>query len=232
MYQSNCAGCHGLDGRGGEHAPNIATASSVRQLTDADLLRTIRDGIAGAGMPAFGSKFSSAQLSAVAGYLRSLQGERNRAALPGNAETGRDLFFTKAGCSECHMIAGKGGFIASDLSSFAATHSSPQIREAILNPNDNVEPRHPVAAVVAQNGRQYAGVIRNEDSSSIQLQDRAGAFYLFEKSTLTSITREKMPLMPADYGSKLSPSDMNDLISYLGQIAAKQPKQVEDNTEW
>ena len=231
LYQSNCAGCHGLDARGGEHAPNIASVQRVQQMSDAGLLRVIRNGIPASGMPAFGSRLNSEQLVLVARYLRSLQGQRKTVSFPGNPETGHNLFFQKAGCSQCHMIAGKGGFIAGDLSSYAATHSMDEVREAILKPDSNSDPHHPPATLVTRKGQQYTGVIRNEDGFSIQLQSRDGEFHLFEKSTLASIAREKKSLMPANYGSKLSPADVNDLISYLMEIAAKQPKQTEDTSE-
>lgn len=226
LYQSNCAGCHGLDARGGEHAPNIATVQRAQQLTDADLLRTIRDGIPGAGMPAFGARLNGDELSAIAGYLRTLQGAQKTISLPGNPEAGERLFFSKAACSECHMVSGKGGFIAADLSSFAATRSIEQIREAILDPNKNLDLRHSIAVVVTKDNHKYIGVVRNEDNSSIQLQTRDGVFHLFNKSTLASFTREKRSWMPDDYGSRFSPSEVNDLISYLIKAAAKQPKPV------
>ena len=232
LFQSNCAGCHGLDGRGGEHAPDIATKQKVQQLTDADLLRTIRDGIPGAGMPAFGSRLVAGQRSAVAAYLRRLQGERKTMPLPGNAEAGRNLFFNKAGCAECHMTAGKGGFIAEDLSSYAAAHSIEQIREAILNPSSNLDPRQGLVTVVTGSGQQYTGIVRNEDNFSLQLQARDGIFHLFEKAALASIKPEKQSWMPNNYGSSLSAAAINDLISYLIRIAATQPKQTADTPEW
>src|SRR4030081_2551948 len=34
IFASSCAGCHGLDGRGGERAPNIAGRPAVQQLSD------------------------------------------------------------------------------------------------------------------------------------------------------------------------------------------------------
>lgn len=46
-FASNCAACHGADGRGGEHAPNIATAPEVQHLADTDLAGIIRNGISG-----------------------------------------------------------------------------------------------------------------------------------------------------------------------------------------
>ena len=33
-FRSRCAACHGLDGRGGEHAPDIVTNPKVRELSD------------------------------------------------------------------------------------------------------------------------------------------------------------------------------------------------------
>ena len=42
IFASNCAGCHGADGRGGEHAPNIATAPNVQHLVDRELTGIIR----------------------------------------------------------------------------------------------------------------------------------------------------------------------------------------------
>ena len=67
-------------------------------------------------------------------YLRFLQGTKHALNLPGDADRGEKLFFGNAGCSGCHMTAGKGGFIASDLSGYARTHSVDQIRNAITTP--------------------------------------------------------------------------------------------------
>ncbi len=232
LYQSNCAGCHGLDARGGEHAPNIATSQAVQQLTDVELLRILRDGIPAGGMPAFGSRFTGEQLSSIASYLRSLQGQRKTGSVSGKPEIGQKLFFHNAGCSECHMAQGKGGFIASDLSSYAAAHSVNEMREAILNPNENLDLRHTVATAIVQNGQRYTGIIRNEDNFSLQLESRDGVFHLFDKSALTSITREKKSLMPANYKARLSPTDLDNIISYLIHVAAGEPKQTQEPSEW
>jgi cytochrome c oxidase cbb3-type subunit III len=231
LYQSNCARCHGLDARGGEHAPDIATAQAVQQLTDGELLRILRDGIPAGGMPAFGSHFTGEQLSSIASYLRSLQGQRETGPVPGKPEFGENLFFHNAGCSECHMAQGKGGFIASDLSSYAATHSVSEMREAILNPNENLDLRRTVATAITQNGQRYTGIIRNEDNFSLQLESRDGVFHLFDKSALTSITHEKKSLMPADYKARLTPTELDNIISYLVHVAAGEPKPAQEPPE-
>jgi len=231
LYQSNCAGCHGLDGRGGEHAPDIATSAKVRQLTAEDLIRIIRNGISGSAMPSFATRLSQDQNAVIARYLRRLQGFGQIPAVAGDPERGRDLFFGKAGCSECHMAAGAGGFLAHDLSSYGGTHSPQEIREAILDPSRTADPRRSMATVTAGDGREYTGVIRNEDNWSLQVQGTDGAFYLFQKPELVKIARDTSTLMPADYGSKLSPREIDDLIRFLGGVAENQPKSATENSK-
>src|SRR5438270_3537781 len=52
-FTSTCAGCHGLDGRGGERAPNIASGAKVQRMSDAQIANVISNGVQGTGMPAF-----------------------------------------------------------------------------------------------------------------------------------------------------------------------------------
>ncbi|MBV9499358.1 MAG: c-type cytochrome, partial [Acidobacteriaceae bacterium] len=33
IFTSRCAGCHGLDARGGEHGPNLAMNATVQRLS-------------------------------------------------------------------------------------------------------------------------------------------------------------------------------------------------------
>ncbi len=54
-FTSTCAGCHGLDGRGGERAPNIAENPKVLRFSDAQISLIIENGVPGTGMPAFHS---------------------------------------------------------------------------------------------------------------------------------------------------------------------------------
>src|ERR1700678_3844672 len=92
IFAANCAGCHGADGRGGEHAPNIATAPEVQHLLDRELAGIIRYGISGAGMPAF-SYLKQQEVADVVRYLRILQGRGDIVKLPGDPKQGAALFF-------------------------------------------------------------------------------------------------------------------------------------------
>jgi len=70
VFVSRCAGCHGSDGNGGELGPAIATRVPSR--TDEDLKSVVRQGLPGAGMPAF-ANVSDADVDALIRYLRTLR---------------------------------------------------------------------------------------------------------------------------------------------------------------
>jgi cytochrome c oxidase cbb3-type subunit III len=231
LFSSSCGGCHGLDGRGGEHAPDIVTSSNVRQLSQDGLAGIVRNGIPSAGMPAFGSLFSNQQINAVAKYLRSLQGQGGIGPSEGDAEQGRALFFGKAKCSGCHVMNGKGGFLASDLSGYGSSHSAVDIRRAIVDPNQNLDPRERAVTVVGRNGKSYSGVLRNEDNFSLQMQTADGSFHLFDKSELARIDRLPRSIMPSGYGSELSKTELDNLVAYLAKATASPGNRPHEDDE-
>jgi cytochrome c oxidase cbb3-type subunit III len=219
FFESRCAGCHGLDGRGAERAPDIVTGAA-RQRSRARLAEIIRQGVPASGMPAF-STLDPISMNALVGYIKFLQGEGGAAAkVSGNAQKGEAIFFGKARCSECHMIAGKGGFIASDLSVFGKSRPPDEIREAIVKP-DQTNRRGGVLLVTTRDGSKVSGVLRNEDNFSLQLQALDGSFQLLMKPEIEKVERQPGSLMPADYGSTLSKQELDDLISFLVRAAER-----------
>jgi cytochrome c oxidase cbb3-type subunit III len=217
-FASSCASCHGLDGRGGERAPNIADSPKVQRLPDSQIFRIIENGIPGNGMPAFHS-LDSSNVQAVIAYLRALQGTKRALKLPGDPKHGEDVFFGKAGCSGCHMVAGKGGFIASDLSTYAGTHAMEQLRSAIIDPTPGSDPRARLVTVTTVGGGKVVGKIRNEDNFSMQLQALDGTFHFVTKSDVAMLEYSAQTLMPSDYSSTLSPDEVKDVVSYLMRVA-------------
>ena len=211
-FESRCTGCHGLDGRGGERAPDIALSAKTQQRSDDELFRIITRGLPGTGMPSFASLGSNTKN--VVAYLRQLQGKSNAMRVPGNAQKGRELFYGKARCSECHTVAGSGGFIAAELSGFGRNRSPDEIRQAIILPSSTNRLGSKMI-VKMRDGQEYSGVVRNEDNFSLQLQSLNGEFQLFQKSELNGFSRQPDSLMPADYATTLNGDELNDLISFL-----------------
>jgi cytochrome c oxidase cbb3-type subunit III len=213
-FENRCAACHGLDGRGGERAPDIATSPKTQNRTDAALTQIITNGIPANGMPSF-SSLDAPTIKALVKYLRVLQGKSESAAMPGNPMAGKAVFFGKAKCSQCHLAAGSGGFLGPDLSTFARRRPPEEIRDAITKPSTIPGLGRNEVTVTPRNGTPLTGVLRNEDNFSLQIQSLDGAFHSVMKADVASITRDPKSLMPTDYATTLSASELNDLISFL-----------------
>lgn len=213
-YENVCAACHGLDARGSERGPNLATRPEVLQKSDKELLEILKEGKTAAGMPSF-SSFGPTRLAALVGYLRVLQGQGKMEPLPGDPAHGKTLFFGKAKCAECHMVGGQGGFWGQDLTVYAARMNADELRGRILHPGKDYDARRGLVQVILANSTTISGVVRNEDNFSLQLQTADGAFHLLSKSDIRSKTYMGRSPMPSDYGSILSSVEMNDLVSFL-----------------
>jgi putative heme-binding domain-containing protein len=218
-FNNACAACHGLDGRGSDKGVNISGSEKVRHLTDVQLSEIISDGVPGTGMPAFRT-LSPNQLRTVVAYLRSLQGKSDTQTVSGDPKHGKEIFFGKAGCSECHAISGEGGFLGPDLSGYGNSASPSTIRDEITRARRVPRQGYRSAVLTTANGEHLEGLIRNEDNFSLQFQSKDGSFHLFQKSDLRSVDRQETSLMPSDYAGRLTATELDDLISYLMSSAA------------
>jgi cytochrome c oxidase cbb3-type subunit 3 len=238
LFTTNCGACHGADGHGGERGPDLATASEAQQLSDRDLMRIIQHGVPGMGMPAF-SALVPEKAKAIVDYLQVLQGKRPVVPLdlPGNNRAGESLFFGKAQCSTCHMVNGKGGFIANDLSLYGSHETADQIRGVITDPKNKLPARSNTTTVIARSGEKVTGIVRSSDNFSIALQTLDGSFQFFQRSDLKQIDLDAHSLMPDNYSSTLNRDELNDLIAYLlsvgtenaGHVATQPPRSHNDD---
>jgi len=217
-FESSCAPCHGLNGKGGERAPDIATRPEIVRLSDNETLKVLRNGILQKGMPPFAA-LGPAKLSDVLNYLRSLQGKSKALTLMASSEEGKNIFTGKGRCSQCHMIHGAGGFLGPDLSDYGASHSADDVRNAIVSADKRPGFRKGLVKAITNDGRQISGLVRNEDNFSVQLQALDGTFRLLEKSNVSELTFDSAPLMPDNYGSSLSKSELDQLVGYLLSVA-------------
>ena len=226
IFDQTCAGCHGDDARGTDRGPAIATMQSVISLSDADLFKVVHDGTT-AGMPPF-SQIGDPGITAVVEYLRTLQGvgpggtartTPPPAAVNGNQANGRDLFFGKAQCSNCHMVAGEGGVLGPDMTGFAMTHQPSAIPQSIVNPGSATAAQGrrggggggfgesgPLAkdvVIVTKLGQKLTGVVRSEDNLKIAMITQDGRYHFLDRDAVAGETMLKT-LMPTDYNVRLT----------------------------
>src|SRR6202140_64752 len=138
-FRANCAFCHGLGARGGGRGPDLSRAQKRHGNSDADLFRTINEGVPGTAMPPNGATqqgvgMTEEEIWLVISYIRSVQ-VKAPAQPAGNAAHGKELFNGSAACSTCHMIQGKGGRLGPDLSTTGSARSTEYLVESVRSPS-------------------------------------------------------------------------------------------------
>ena len=167
-------------------------------------------------MPAF-SFFNQQQVNDVVSYLRLLQGREEAVQLPGDPKQGETLYFGKAHCADCHMVNGKGGFIGSDLSFYAAGVKIDPMRTVLLDPEKNLPADKKATTAVTNTGQTITGMLKVDDNFALSIQTLDGTFHFLNKSDLAKVELGAHSLMPASTG--ITSKDLDDLISYLIQTA-------------
>src|SRR5579863_7089287 len=164
-FHSHCAPCHGLRGEGGR-GPNLAGGHFYRGASDDDLFRNISEGIAGTEMP--GIFYTDDRVWQIVAYLRSLAASEERPE--GDPARGAAVFQSK-GCAACHRIHGQGGRLGPDLSQIGKMRSIENLRQSVLDPGTDIQPRYWVATFKDGSGKVVQGFVLNEDTYTIQLMD-------------------------------------------------------------
>ena len=236
QFRANCAFCHGLGARGGGRGPDLTRAQKKHGTSDADLFRTINEGVAGTAMPPNGATqqgvgMTDTEIWQVITYIRSV--EKKPAANAGNAAHGKELFYGDAACSTCHMVNGKGGRMGPDLTGAGTGRSTDYLVESVRNPSKRLaqgiseamkefSQEYITARVVDGTGQKYEGVVLNEDNFTLQMIDMRDQLHLFEKDKLRSLNESRESLMPIYPPDQLPDKDLQDLIAFL-QTAESAP---------
>lgn len=232
-FREGCAACHGANAEGGR-GPNLNDNGHVRAMTDEELFNTIHRGIPGTDMPA--SKMNDGSIWELVTFVRSLSTPAFALPASGDAVAGREVFFGKAGCSNCHMIRGTGGFIGPDLTNIGASSTLKQLRQSIIDPNARIDEGFAGVSAVLTDGGRVEGVSKNNSSYSIQILDARGKLHLLDKADVSKISFRKTSLMPDTYSHSLRPEDLDNLLAFLSrqsvrpEIAPHRPRHSrEDN---
>ena len=170
LFNQTCASgyCHGARGVGGG-APRLA----ARGFTEEYIVQTVRRGVPGTAMPAFGSQLARGDLAAVIAYVASLNGiapSRSPTAeaapekkLPPEAEPGRMLFFDAVRgfgrCATCHEVDQQGIAIASPIN---------KVPSSVAELRQLATPRVETASA---GGESFPALVLSKGSKQVKLYD-------------------------------------------------------------
>ena len=151
LYERNCAGCHGIDGRQGA-AQQLNDAVYLAIASDARIEQVVSRGVAGTSMLPFGKSsggtLTDDQIRAlVAGMRRhweqpdrlsgvvlpaySAEDAVGRGSAPGDSDRGQQAYATH--CARCHGPGGRGGSAGSIVDeAFLALTSDQALRTTVI----------------------------------------------------------------------------------------------------
>jgi cytochrome c oxidase cbb3-type subunit III len=214
QFSTGCAGCHGPEGGGGR-GPNLQDRGVWHPMGDEDMYKLIQKGQG--LMP--GANVSEADGWRLVAYVRSLTTPAFEMKAPGNPTAGQAIYAAQ-GCANCHAIQGRGGKLGPDLSNAGLKLPMPKIRKAIIDPDDAIAEGYQGVDVVLRSGERVRGVVKNRTNYTLQVQLANGTLRLLDVGTVEQMTLRQSTLMPTGYASKLSKTEMDDLVSYVAKQAA------------
>jgi cytochrome c oxidase cbb3-type subunit 3 len=236
QFRSNCAFCHGLGARGGGRGPDLTRAKKRHGNSDAELFRTINEGVPGTAMPPNGATqqgvgMTDTEIWQVIAYIRSVQVKAPSQPL-GDVDHGKQLFFGSAACSICHMIEGKGGRLGPDLTTTGSARATDYLVESVRYPSRRLaqgiseamkefSQEYETVKVETADGQKFIGVVLNEDHFTLQMLDLREQLHLFEKDKLRSYEKSRESLMPAYDQKMLSDKDLQDILAFLLSVGAQ-----------
>lgn len=213
LFQTHCSYCHGVRGEGGRGVD--LTAGEYRMGgSDQDLFKTVRMGVPGSEMPSF--RISDEEVWKVVAYVKRLGSHGLFERAPGDAAVGKALY-ARNGCSACHRIGDQGTDLGPALTEVGRRRGLAFLEESLVKPDAVVVNAFRAVQVVLKSGQTVTGIRLNEDDLSVQLREVGGNLRSILKESVREIRRDKPSLMPP-YGSRLSKTELADLVAYLNSL--------------
>jgi len=237
LYNETCTSCHGKDGTGGELGPPVASQNRrYLRRTDAEIFDTVKNGITGTQMPPYAGQFTDDQIWRITAYIRGLRGTAIDTPAAGDVAGGEALFWSKGTCGGCHMIKGRGSILGPDLSNLAGTRKVQNIVDALTKVNHKIaadggthdttllpmSTYQPVRVTTAD-GKVIEGILKNEDSFSLQVLGRNDLnLYRFKRANV-KVFYDPNSLMPHDWDKRLTPEEFRNLVAFLTRLYVPPP---------
>jgi putative heme-binding domain-containing protein len=151
-----------------------------------------------------------------AAYLGEVTADLGK--LKGNADAGRDVFFSrKVGCYGCHRAVGKGGNVGPDLSHIGRFRSRPELLESIVFPSLIIAPEFRSYTIATKNGKSVTGLVVRENTEALHLRTADLAEVRVARKDIEEMSPSNVSLMPDGLDKVMSRQELGDLLEFLGR---------------
>jgi PQQ-dependent dehydrogenase (methanol/ethanol family) len=213
LFAEHCVDCHGADAEGSDRGPKLAGTRRMRSQSLEQLRTTISQGRPSSGMPSF--RLPASELDGLAAFIRSLNSTAAESGAPGDPLAGRDFFFGKGQCADCHMARGRGKTIGPDLSNVGRELTLGELRQALRDPSSRTTPGYELVTVELRNGQAIRGFARARSNFDMQVQTLDGELHMLKADRIAAVRNEQESVMKP---VNASPTELRDLIAYLSNI--------------
>ena len=145
-----------------------------------------------------------------------LNGEQGRQGSPDRGEK----VFAKARCNACHKMNGAGGGYGPDLTSVNRRFTRNETLESILFPSHVISDQYATKKVLTKSGEVFTGILV-KTAKGVAIRVSENKEFVLSEDEIDEIQSSKTSVMPAGLLDNLTPSEIRDLMVYLGYIPAE-----------
>ena len=145
--------------------------------------------------------------------------ELQAALSEGDALAGRRVFHgLKASCSACHRVGQEGGQVGPNLSEIARIRTPRDLLESIVYPSATLARGFETYAVITTDGKVVTGTIQRETPEAVYLRTSQREEIRVPRDEIEDLKRNSISIMPQGLDKTFSPTELNDLMSYLRSL--------------
>jgi len=137
--------------------------------------------------------------------------------LQGDAGRGRQVYFSRGTCINCHQVGTEGKEVGPNLSEIGSKLAPAAMYESILFPSAGISHNYEQYEVTTEDGISAIGLLVEKTAESIKLKNAEG-IVLTHPAAGSELRRLEVSLMPADLQKNMSAQDLADLVAYMATL--------------
>ena len=128
--------------------------------------------------------------------------------------------YAKARCNACHKMNGVGGGYGPDLTSVNKRFTRIETLESILFPSHVISDQYATKKVLTTDGEVFIGIVV-QTAKGLAVRVNENKEFVIAQDQIQEVQSSRTSVMPAGLLDTLSPSEIRDLMVYLGYVPAE-----------